>query len=245
MVRSKKSRQRRDRGHGTIESMATSSKQVNWNSRTLVSKVMRSPFPPIFNTTFSFPREAVEWHIGARSSSAVFKLNSLFDFDYSNVIGNNQPVYYDQLLSSTGPYTRYRVKSWRLKLTVINITGFGTVNSRCVQVVYGQGQLANTDVDTFAECIQQPNAQVQLLQWYGGAEASTAVCCMNGSVDDFIPRDSQGDDFQALFNADPVRIIYGYLAVQNTDGASAICDLAIQPEIEIDAELFTQDAIPS
>lgn len=47
-----------------------------------------------------------------------FRLNSIYDPDLTGVGG--QPRYYDQLLSATGPYLRYRVLGCKVKIQFVN-----------------------------------------------------------------------------------------------------------------------------
>ena len=47
-----------------------------------------------------------------------FRLNSIYDPDLTGVGG--QPRYYDQLLSATGPYLRYRVIGCKVKIQFVN-----------------------------------------------------------------------------------------------------------------------------
>lgn len=107
------------------------------------------PFPDQLQTTLlyrSIPINA-SGSAGTGTYSLQVALNNLTDFDYSNVLGNKQPLYYDQLFSSTGPYQAYECKSWRTRITVINL-------ATTAATVYWNGQgstIGLSEDDTLTE----------------------------------------------------------------------------------------------
>ena len=49
------------------------------------------------------------------------KYNSLYDFDNgTGDLGNKQPLYFDTLLTASGPYKQFKVHSWKATWTFIN-----------------------------------------------------------------------------------------------------------------------------
>jgi len=41
------------------------------------------------------------------------KPNDMYDYDNTGEAGNKQPLYYDALLSASGPYKQYKTISWK------------------------------------------------------------------------------------------------------------------------------------
>ena len=57
---------------------------------------------------------------GAAFVARSTKPNSAYDFDNNGDFGNKQPLYYDALLTASGPYKNYKVDSWITTYTIIN-----------------------------------------------------------------------------------------------------------------------------
>lgn len=225
-----------------VTSFAMAKKQ---SAQLLKMPFIRSPFAPVLRTTFTYPPAPITL-TGATIIGDVYQLqlNSLFDFDFSNVFGNAQPLYYDQLLSALGPYKKYRVTAWRVKFIVDNVTTFGAATSKGVDLIVGQGQTAAIDADTFAEIANLPNVQRKQLQWYGGGMAARAVLEINGTPEMFTTVDIKDDSLAAAYNASPSQVIYGYLGARDIASGSGSV-LNVMMHAELDAELFDLDAQPS
>jgi len=50
------------------------------------------------------------------------KPNDMYDYDNTGEAGNKQPLYYDALLSASGPYKQYKTISWKTTWYFMNQT---------------------------------------------------------------------------------------------------------------------------
>jgi len=77
-----------------------------------------SPFPSHRVATFKYNEERNLAESAGGGDFQVLDLGSLFDPDYTGV--GHQPLYFDQLVTSAGPYRRYRVFSGSVHLQFVN-----------------------------------------------------------------------------------------------------------------------------
>jgi hypothetical protein len=81
----------------------------------------------------------------------VFRMNGMYDPDETG--GGHQPRGFDQLVSSTGPYTKFTVT--RCEVTVVFKNG--TADSAIVGILAGNYAVATDDVDTITEAFERSN----------------------------------------------------------------------------------------
>jgi len=196
------------------------------------------PFPQKLNTTLQYRSLAVQQTGSSVSGtySATVVLNDLFDFDSSNVLGNKQPLFYDQLFSATGPYTRLECKSWRTRWTIIN-TGAEPVS------IYWNGKgtaVAISEEDTTAEVSNRPNMQVYHL----GPKGSMKDTCYIKSSGAWTDHVSEVVDPGTAYNASPGTPIYGTLFA-NTPTNTTAPTLTIQCDHYFDIVCLRPDAVVS
>lgn len=105
------------------------------------------PFPKVMNTTLVYKNPSVNVTSAGISSYNYcnFALNSMFDFDQTNIIGNKQPLFYDQLLSIDGPYKNYKVNAWKTTIKFINLS------DKAMFVYYDGNLTALTETDQLNE----------------------------------------------------------------------------------------------
>lgn len=123
------------------------------------------PFPQKLATTLLYRSAAVSATGGGAGTYAYScALNNCMDFDVTNILGNKQPLYFDQLLSSTGPYQQWECKSWRTIVTVINI------GAEALSVYWnGRGSaISSSEDDTLTEVTNRPYTQQRFLAPKGG-----------------------------------------------------------------------------
>ena len=60
---------------------------------------------------------------GSNNAVIQFKLNSVFDCELSSVFTPQQPLFFDSICTSTGPYKQFKVIGWRGKITMVNMGG--------------------------------------------------------------------------------------------------------------------------
>jgi hypothetical protein len=98
-------------------------------------------------------------------TSKVFSLNSLFDPDISGT--GHQPYGFDQLCSSTGPYTRYKVIGVELELHVMFPGNSGIY---CAVAVHNAGSAATIAGLTATEVAEKHNTSLVFVPGTGSKE---------------------------------------------------------------------------
>lgn len=163
-------------------------------------------------------------------------LNDLFDFDYSNVLGNKQPLFYDQLFSATGPYQRLECKSWRTRITVIN------QGSEAVSIYWNGRGTANsvTEEDTLAEVTNRPYMQQRHL----APKGSSGDRCYLKSSGRWTDHNTDNVGSAQAYNASPSTIVYGTLFA-NTPTTTTAPNLIIQIDHYFDIVALRIDATNS
>jgi len=150
---------------------------------------------------------------------AQFSLSSLYDFDYSNLFTNKQPLGYDQLVQA-GLYTAYLVHSWTTTITVINR---GTAP---VDVLYSQGPTASI-VDSKSEML---NWKGTVLRSIGPADggANKTTFTVKGRLRDIFPDYRTNSSFGAAYNSGPTSGTIGSLRIQDSVGNATAADVHVQ-----------------
>lgn len=161
------------------------------------------PFPIKLLTTLMY-RTTLRSITGSSANGTVFTklaLNDLYDFDFSGDSENKQPLFFDQLFSATGPYTRYEVQSWRTKITVFNRA------SEPMTVYFnGRGTVVSTgEEDSVAELVNRPfMSAVQLGP--AGSGADRGLLSTWGKWSD---HNKESQDNSAAYNASPSTQVIG------------------------------------
>jgi hypothetical protein len=163
------------------------------------------PFPQKLATTLlyrSIPISATG-SAGTGTYNLTVALNSPFDFDISNVLGNKQAMFWDTLMTATGPYQQYECKSWRTIVTVINL------GAEAVSVYWnGRGSLNSiSEDDTLLEVTNRPYQQQRHLAPKGG----TNDRCIFKTSGKWTDNSSDQDTNAAAYNSAPAKIVYGNL----------------------------------
>lgn len=203
----------------------------------------RDPFPPIWRNinmryqdapgyTMSFPG-GVSYY----NSFSMFP-TSLYDYDYSGAIGNKQPLYFDTLFTSQGPYLFYRVKRWKTVITVVNLS--------TVPVVVYAGHASITgntvELDTPTEMQNFPDIKKVFLTEKGG-EKCIATITLYGDLSKIAPN-FKDSDFTGSYNSSPTKNVTQTCLVQAMDGSSGgSCLVTVSHEAVSD--LFVRDAVVS
>lgn len=163
------------------------------------------PFPNKLATTLLY-RSVPVAQSGSGGTGTYFlnvALNNLFDFDTSNVLGNKQPLFYDQLFSATGPYKRYECKSWRTRITVIN-----TGNEPLSVYWNGRGSaIGVAEEDTLSEVTNRAYMQ----QFHLGAKGQSGDRCYIKSSGSWFDHNSDINELATEFDANPATSVFGTL----------------------------------
>jgi len=196
------------------------------------------PFPNKLATTLLYRSVPVAQSGSAGSGTYYLNvaLNDLNDFDYSNVLGNKQPLFYDQLFSATGPYTRLECKKWRTRITVIN-TGAEPVT------IYWNGKgsaVGVTEEDTLAEVTNRAYMQ----QFHLGAKGQSGDRCYIKSAGSWFDHNTDIAAIAQAYNASPATVVYGTLFA-NTPTTTTAPTLVIQVDHYFDIVCLRADATNS
>jgi hypothetical protein len=84
-------------------------------------------------------------------AAQVFRMNGMYDPDETG--GGHQPRGFDQLVSASGPYTRFTVTRCEVTAVFKN----GTADIGFVGILAGNYAVATDDVDTITECLERSN----------------------------------------------------------------------------------------
>lgn len=154
---------------------------------------------------------------GLAASEGVIQVspNDMFDFDKSgSVVGNKQPLYYDTLLSSSGPYKTFKVISWETTWTIIN-----NATTTPITVWAFPPTLATAEIDSAAEADNFPGMKMLYLTALTGAK-NIGTITVKGHVKDAVPSYSNDASLTGAFNGSPGTPIYQGLYIKAADGST-------------------------
>lgn len=129
--------------------------------------------------------------------------------------GTEQPPGYDCLLTSTGPYLRYRVLSGTFKTSFVNLGAYPTrvamyvSDAQTDMSLITAYNLANSD--KVASVILTPS---------GGSRDMVTIKRSWNFVKMFKKKVVTDNDYQAGYNANPADLIYIYIIAQTLDGSN-------------------------
>jgi hypothetical protein len=233
----KKNRQKNPRNDRTDVRMSSHS----------LAKITKSPFPREWRTKVTWTPPCSWIAPGSASGAFVVRLNDIYDPDYSNSLGNGQPLYTDQMMSATGPYQCFRVDGWKATVNLCNVSPTTAGGSPMPLDVYiMQGATNATDVDTFSELAALPGVETDLL-----GPSLTVLCqkewSFNGRTRDYIPKiTSEDDSYSGAYNASPSKLLYMGVGYKNGDPTDATAvKLFAKVVIEYDVVFYARDAVVS
>jgi len=213
-----------------------------------IAPITKHPFPREWRTKITWDPSTALLSPGAVSGAFVVALNDLYDPDYSNVLGNNQPLFTDQIISATGPYQNYRVDGWKCKITVSNVSPVTSGGSPMAIDMYSmQGSTNAVDVDTFSELQSSPGVVTHLLGNTNNGSKSYHTWYMNGRTSAYIPTGSSKDqDYCGAYNASPAKRLFLGVGYRNADVTdTAYPKIFVKFEMELDVVFFARDAVIS
>lgn len=139
--------------------------------------------------------------------------NSAFDYDVTGNLGNKQPMYYDALLNSSGPYKSYKVISWKTTWTFINASTLG------VNIWISPPLTASSECDAVAEAEEFPGVKKITLTAESGSKGTT-TCTVTGHYKDVYPTMGGAAELFAGYNANPSATMAATVVYQPADGAA-------------------------
>lgn len=196
------------------------------------------PFPISKKTTMLY---TYGYAVTASAALDYFSVapNDMYDFDRTTLgkLGNKQPLFFDAMLSSTGPYKQYYVSKWKTTWTILNET------ARPVRA-FAIGAIAvATEFDSLAEAENFPGAVIKDLTSMGGSQDMASIT-VSGSVADVYGSSKKDLNFVGTYGSSPTTPIYGALVLASGDGTTSLtCYVSVRHEFEV--ELTSADAIVS
>lgn len=175
------------------------------------------PFTGVKKVTFIYENELTVVGGASNLLTAAIACNSLFDVDKSgsSCFGNKQPLYYDTLLTVSGPYRQYKVISWKTTYTILN------KSTTCPITVWALPPHTSTaELDSAAEADNWPGVK-RLYLGSSGDSKNQGTMTVKGHVND-VYKTMEGDvNLVGPYNGDPASIIYGGLVIHGSDGTTA------------------------
>lgn len=224
----------------TVEPLKYDPNKKRKIARTTLQKTPDGPFPRSKKMQLVYENALTAVNAASAASVARFiGCNSLYDFDKTsdNCFGNKQPLYYDTLLTASGPYKNYKVTGWKTTYHFINEADVATT------VFVLPPISATSEIDSVAEADNFPGVIRLYLTAKGGSKSHGQVT-VTGNPYDVYPS-SQGDvGFTGGYGGDPGFLVYGGFAAATADGTSTVI-LKVAVKHIFTAELQTIDALVS
>lgn len=197
------------------------------------------PFSGRKYVTFLYENALAQIAGAANVVTAIMKPNVAFDFDSSGDFGNKQPLFYDTLLTASGPYRTYKVISWKTTYTFINNTATTPVD------IFVSPPVADTsEIDSLTEMDNFPGVKRLKLTASTGSKA-TGTITVYGHIGDVFPSSALSDvNFVAPWNGSPTSICYQVCLARGSDGSTAP-SVYVSVKHEAYTELSYLDALVS
>lgn len=198
------------------------------------------PFPRSLNTKLIYENALTAMGAGTGGLLTLgTKPNSAFDFDNSSgaVFGNKQPLYYDTLLSASGPYKNYKVNSWKTTYHVINM-GTAPITVWALPPIS-----ATSEIDSAAEADNFPGVVRMYLTAKDGDCNSGKITVTGNLADVYASSAASEGGMIAAYNADPTYLVYGGIIVQTADGGAISAYAAVRHEMNTTLQVI--DALVS
>lgn len=180
--------------------------------------LQKGPFPRVMHTQLVYQGNMVQdvaTGMGNSYSYTQWRPTDCFDLDYSNNFGNKQLLYYDQLLTATGPYKRFIVNAWKTTLTVFNLSDQGLE-------VFVDTNTINSflDTDTLSEMSNRKGVIKRVITSKDNAKPMCTISWFK-SLKSIVPNARASiNEWGGYFNTSPNNYITNTLACQSIDGTS-------------------------
>lgn len=226
-----------------LQGPVTRVRRVRGDYRRLANKLSTagSIFPMRKNCSFLYKNPSTTITTAGVNAFYAIRLrcNSLFDVDFDNLFGDKQPLYYDSLISETGPYRNYKVNAWKTIIKVVNLE-----TSRTLMAYFDPGSLAGSgEADTATEIRNRAYVQSRIITPVGsGGGMCTFVSYRK--TKSFSPTTKE-DNYTGVYNGNPSNVIFSTLNVIPVDGLTTAYNFMIEVTHIQYATLFNNDAVVS
>lgn len=173
------------------------------------------PFSGKKFVTFLYENALQQVAGAANLLNVIVKPNDMFDYDNSGDLGNKQPLYYDVLLSASGPYKQYKVLSWKTTFYFINNS-----TSTPVDIFISPPVASTSEFDSVAEADNFPGVKRLRLTNSSGSNSMGEVT-IYGHIKDVFPTYFSDNTFVGAYNGSPGTPVYQVCLIKGSDGTSA------------------------
>lgn len=208
-------------------------------SKTTLQKLPDGPFPRSKNTTLVYENALTSVAPAAALVALGTKPNSAYDYDNSSgaAFGNKQPLYYDALLTASGPYKNYKVNSWKTTYTIVNMT------EEPLTVFAMPPLSATSEIDSLAEADNFPGVKRLYLTGKSGSKGMGKISVTGNVADVYTSATGEGGMI-AAYNADPTYLIYSGLLLASANGTTNV-EARVAVRHEMKTTLQVVDALVS
>lgn len=196
-----------------------------------------SPFPPKKWVNFEYTSPLTAYAPGGATASLACKPSDLYDFDGTagGTFGNKQPLYYDALMTGTGPYRQFKVWSWVITYTIVN-------NAIAPLTVYAFPSIsAASELDLASEMDNFPGVKKLFLTSDTGSK-NIGTITVKGALTDVYPFDKHSTALSGSYNASPSVPVFAGLGFVTPTGN---VDVYVSVKATMYAELGNVDALVS
>lgn len=202
-------------------------KKKSYRKNTLSKITTPTPFPGVMRTKLIYS-ERVQQTLSSFTTLYQWNMNSLFDPNRTGT--GSQPMFFDQLCQSEGPYTRYRVRSFGYEIILSNL------NTPCRYAVTMTNNSSPTDVPDASEMRWSKTGIVNDMPSPGGIRKITGYLTLRALLGESI----EDDRDQAQFNASPANIALLNLQLETLDGSTNITSVNYSLKLTYYCDLFDQ-----
>lgn len=193
-----------------------------------------SPFPTRRSAVFKYVGNVAMTEAAAGVGTQwTFCLNGLFDPDLTYT--GHQPMYYDQLVSALGPYYRYTVHDFSIRLTFTNMT------TNSVMVAFYQ-QPDPLDLPSRESILEKPLVKYKVLSPNTGGPATKVIQC-GGSIARSLGATRlklmDDDQYSARYDANPAQRLLGVVMVYSMLPSASVATVSVIAEVLYRATLFS------
>lgn len=209
---------------------------------TLMKLSKELPFPAVKEYCFLYESPLVQGSNSGLTASVNMLVapNDLYDFDRTaaGFFRNKQPLYFDQLVSSTGPYRCFFVHHWDIYWTVMNGESNHPLN-----VIHAGPTVQSSDIDTFTEVMSWPGAQMRSIEPMGGN--SKVVIHSKGSARDAAGVADRDKTYEGNFAGSPSNGIFETISIEYPGWTTGTWNYYVGIQARLYATLYSADAVES
>lgn len=218
-------------------------KRATMRRKSYAESIPRDPFPKTKNCTLVYKNpSSVLFQTSATFGYESLRVmnNGMFDFDTSNLFGNKQPLYFDQLCSGEGPYTHYKVYAWKTTFKVLN------VSNQILNVWFDPHSTSAFDADTPLEMNNRPGVQYKMLTTQANASPS-AIFTKYTTLASVVGKNQVGDQgYSGTYGANPANVNYSTILVGNAiPGTLTVSDTLLSVTHTFYCQFYNRDSLVS